>query len=206
MRLLLSVKLLYSKLLGLSTKTLLSLPVGVVLTPVLVFIERYLFNDWNFLGSLGVLIVVDTVFGVQHHWVKHTISSRAFSRLFTKCGIYVGLLVLTHVLTTFQVHGKPQVLFAWFDTFMYSCMMAREGLSILEHVAIIEPRLVPKALLKRLAVISDEGIEAAMVAMPVAQHSAAPLNLAPVADVATPELAQPDVASPEPASLTPAVL
>ena len=154
---------------------------------MLTFVEKYLFNDWNFLAYLGVLIAVDTVFGVQHHWVQHTISSRAFSRLFTKVFIYMGLLVLTHVLTTFQVHGKPQVLFSWFDTFMYSCMMAREGLSILEHVAGIEPRLVPKALLKRLALISNEGIEAAMVAMPAAQHSDAPLTLtpAPVAEVAT---------------------
>lgn len=211
MRFLLSIKLLISKLLPVSAKTLLALPLAVVLTPVLVFIERYLFNDWNFLGSLGVLILVDTIFGVQHHWVKHTISSWGFSRLFLKGFIYMGLLVLTHVLTSFQVHGKPQLLFAWFDTFMYSCMMAREGLSILEHIAYIEPRLVPRALLKRLAIISDEGIEAAMVAMPVAQHSAAPLNLtpvAPVADVALPEpeLAQPDVASPEPASLTPSIL
>lgn len=206
MRLLLSIKLLFSKILPLSAKTLLSLPLAVVLTPVLVFVERYLFNDWNFLGSLGVLILVDTVFGVQHHWVKHTISSWGFSRFFLKGIIYMGLLVLTHVLTSYQVHGKPQVLFAWFDTFMYSCMMAREALSILEHITYIEPRLVPKALLKRLAIISDEGIEAALVAMPVTQHSKAPLNLTPVAPVADVALPEPDVASPEPASLTPTIL
>jgi phage-related holin len=173
----------------LSGKTAPAVVVGVALTPVLAIIEKYLFNDWNFLSSLGVLILVDTVFGVQHHWVQHSISSRSFSRLFTKCGIYLGLLVLTHVLTTYQVQGKPQVLFAWFDTFMYSCMMAREGLSILEHVAGIEPRLVPNALLKRLALISNEGIAAAMVAMPVAQHSDTPLNqtAAPAEPVPSPE-------------------
>jgi phage-related holin len=176
-----------------SGKTVPAVVVGVALTPVLGLIEKYLFNDWNFLSSLGVLILVDTVFGVQHHWVQHSISSRAFSRLFTKCGIYLGLLVLTHVLTTYRVQGKPQVLFAWFDTFMYSCMMAREGLSILEHVAGIEPRLVPNALLKRLALISNEGIAAAMVAMPVAQHSDTPLNL-------TPAPAEP-LPSPEPATV-----
>lgn len=173
------MRLLLSLLAPASAKTVPSLTIGLALTPVLALIEKYLFDDWNFLASLGVLILVDTIFGVQHHWVLHSISSRAFSRLFTKCGIYLGLLVLTHVLTTFQVHGKPQVLFSWFDTFMYSCMMAREGLSILEHVAVIEPRLVPKALLKRLALISNEGIEAAMVAMPAAQHSDAALNLTP---------------------------
>lgn len=183
------------KVLAGSTKTVPALAWGALFTPGLVFVEKYLFNDWSFLSSLGVLILVDTVFGVQHHWVAHTISSRAFSRLFTKCGIYLGLLVLTHVLTTYQVHGKPQVLFSWFDTFMYSAMMAREGLSILEHVAGIEPRLVPKALLKRLALISDEGIEAAIVALPVAQHSDTPLSTAPAP---TPEVG-PDPASPTPA-------
>jgi phage-related holin len=188
------MRLLLSLLAPASAKTVPSLALGLVLTPVLALVEKYLFDDWNFLSSLGVLILVDTVFGVQHHWVLHTISSRAFSRLFTKCFIYLGLLVLTHVLTTFQVHGKPQVLFSWFDTFMYSCMMAREGLSILEHVAGIEPRLVPKALLKRLTLISNEGIEAAMVAMPVAQHSDAPLNRVPAPDA--------EVATPEPLPLT----
>jgi phage-related holin len=173
------MRFLLSLLAPASAKTVPSLALGLALTPVLALVEKYLFDDWNFLASLGVLILVDTVFGVQHHWVLHSISSRAFSRLFTKCFIYMGLLVLTHVLTTFQVHGKPQVLFGWFDNFMYSCMMAREGLSILEHVAGIEPRLVPKALLKRLSLISNEGIEAAMVAMPVAQHSDAALNLTP---------------------------
>lgn len=178
------MRLLLNYLASLSAKTLLSLRAAVVLTPLLVFVEKYLFNDWQFLGSLCVLIVVDTVFGVQHHWREHSISSRAFSRLFTKAGIYLGLLVLTHQLTTYQVHGKPQVLFSWFDTFMYSCMMAREGLSILEHIAGIEPRLVPRALLKRLALISDEGIEAAMTALPAAQHSDAPLNLTAPASAA----------------------
>jgi phage-related holin len=203
MRLLLSLCL---AAFNLSAKTILSLRWALMLTPVLVVVEKYLFKDWHFLGSLCVLIMVDTVFGVQHHWVKHSISSRAFSRLFTKCTIYLGLLVLTHQLTTFEIDGVPNQVFTWFDTFMYSCMMAREAVSILEHMSGVAPGLVPKGLLKRLKLISSEGIEAGLNAMPVAQHSAAPLNLAPVAPVAPPELAQPDVASPEPASLTPSIL
>ena len=176
-----------------SGKTLPALVLGLVLTPVLPLVEKYLFNDWSFLSSLGVLILVDTVFGVQHHWGNHSISSRGFSRLFKKVSIYLGLLVLTHVLTSYKVHGEPNGQFTWFDTFMYSCMMAREGLSILEHIAGIEPRLVPKALLKRLALISDEGIAAAMTAMPAAQHSDAPLTMSPPAP-AIPDLSlQPDV-------------
>ena len=145
-------------------KTLASLTWGACLTPVLVLVEKYLFNDWQFLGSLCVLVMVDTVFGVQRHWVGHNISSRGFSRLFTKASVYLGLLVLTHQLTTFRIHGEPNQIFTWFDKFMYSCMMAREAVSILEHVALLEPRLVPKGLLKRLALIADEGIEATLTA------------------------------------------
>ena len=158
-----------------------SLALGVVLTPVLAIVQKYIFADWEFLRYLGVLIVVDTVLGVQRRWVARTISSRGFSRLFTKSGIYLALLVLTHVMSSFTVHGEVNVFFKWFDTFMYSCMMAREALSILEHAALIEPRLVPKALLKRLALVSEEGIEAAMAAMPSTQLSSAPLSTAPPA-------------------------
>jgi phage-related holin len=203
MRLLLQLGTYLVNLFTLSAKTLFSLRLATLLTPALVLIERYLFKDWHFLGSLCVLIMVDTVFGVQHHWVQHSISSRAFSRLFTKCGIYLGLLVLTHQLTTFEIDGAPNQVFTWFDTFMYSCMMAREAVSILEHMSGVAPGLVPKGLLKRLKLISNEGIEAGLNAMPVAQHSAAPLNLTPPAPVA--DVALPDVATAEPASLTPSI-
>ena len=151
-----------------AAKTLLSLRAAVVLTPVLALVEKYLFNDWDFLASLCVLIMVDTVFGVQRGWAGHRISSRSFSRLFLKAGLYLGLLVLSHQLTTFRIHGVPNQVFTWFDKFMYSCMMAREAVSILEHVALLEPRLVPKSLLKRLALIADEGIEATLTAAPPA--------------------------------------
>ncbi len=147
---------------ALSGKTVSALLMDLVLTPVLVFTERYLFKAWNFLGSLGMLILVDTVFGVQYHWQRRSISSRAFSRLFTKAGIYLGLLVLTHHLTGYQMQGEVNGVFsAWFAKFMYAAMMAREALSILEHVRELEPRLVPKLLLKRLALLSEGEPDAA---------------------------------------------
>ena len=137
-------------------KTGTAVVLGTVLTPVLGLVEHYFFKDWTFLSSLGMLILVDTVFGVQHHWAARSIGSRGFSRLFKKVGIYLGLLVLTHQLTGYQVHGEVNGVFSsWFDKFMYACMMAREAVSILEHLAGLEPRLVPKLLLKRLALIAD---------------------------------------------------
>ncbi|OUJ68667.1 bacteriophage holin [Hymenobacter crusticola] len=139
-------------------------------------VEKYLFSDWDFLSFLLVLILVDTVMGVQRSWKLRTVSSRGFSRIFIKLCLYANMLILSHVMTHFTVRGNPNVLFQWFDYFMYSCMMAREGLSILEHIAFIEPRMVPKALRLRLAVIADEGI----VAIPSAASAAAPEPAQPV--------------------------
>ena len=175
-----------------TSKWLQSATLGVVLMPLLAIVQKYIFADWEFLRFLCVLIIVDTVLGVQRRWAAHAISSRGFSRLFKKSGIYLALLVLTHVLSSFTVHGEVNLFFKWFDTFMYSCMMAREALSILEHAALLEPRLVPKALLKRLALVSEEGIEAALTAMPSTQLSTAPLSTAPPA----PPLPSPTDASP----------
>ncbi|MCA8831965.1 bacteriophage holin [Hymenobacter pini] len=129
---------------------------GLVVSPWALLIRQYLFDDWQFLGFLMVLIVVDTITGVFRSWRQRQVSSRAFSRIFTKVLIYLALLVLAHVMTNFTVHGKVNVLFQWFDTFIYSAMMAREALSLLENLAGIEPTLIPKALLKRLAQFSED--------------------------------------------------
>lgn len=138
---------------------------GLALTPLVAFFEaliapsvkKYLFADWEFAGFLLVLVLVDTTFGLLRAWHLHLVNSRAFSRLFLKVMIYMGLLVLAHVLTSFTVDGKPNLIFQWFDWFIYSAMMAREGLSILEHMADIAPDLVPTWLLKRLKQYTQEG-------------------------------------------------
>jgi toxin secretion/phage lysis holin len=146
----------------LTSKTVQSIRWGAVLMPLVAVVEKYFFKDWEFLRFLCVLVVLDTMLGVHRRWVAHAISSRGFSRLFTKAIIYLVLLVLTHVLTTFPLHGEANVFFKWFDIFMYSCMMAREALSILEHASLIDPTLVPKALVKRLALVSEEGAAAVL--------------------------------------------
>lgn len=133
-----------------------SLTTGLALSPWALLIRQYIFDDWQFLGFLMVLIVVDTITGVLRSWRQQKVSSRAFSRIFTKVLIYLALLILAHVMANFTVHGKVNVLFQWFDTFIYSAMMAREALSLLENLAAIEPTLVPKVLLKRLAQFSED--------------------------------------------------
>jgi toxin secretion/phage lysis holin len=163
-----------STLVSLATgpKTVEAAKTSLIVSPYLVIIEKYFFSDWDFLGFLLVLILVDTIMGVQRSWVQRTVSSRGFSRIFIKLCVYANLLILTHVMTHFTVRNEPNQIFKWFDYFMYSCMMAREALSILEHIAFIEPRLVPKLLLKRLALISEEGLAGTLASLPTAEPAA----------------------------------
>lgn len=130
---------------------------GLALTPFVALIEKYVFADWQFVGFLLVLVVVDTAIGLLRAIHLREVNSRAFSRLFTKALCYLSLLILAHVMTTFPIKGEPNAFFKWFDYFIYSAMMAREALSILEHVADIEPSLVPTWLLRRLKQFNEEG-------------------------------------------------
>ena len=144
-----------SVLLG-NGRTLDVLGTAFSLSPWLLMVRTYLFDDWQFLGFLLTLVVVDTVTGVLRSWKAQQVSSRAFSRIFTKIMVYLSLLILAHVMTSFTIKGEVNVLFRWFDTFIYCAMMAREALSVLENLATVAPELVPKVLLKRLALFSED--------------------------------------------------
>jgi toxin secretion/phage lysis holin len=153
-------------------------------SPWALLVRQYLFADWQFAGFLFTLILVDTITGVLRSWQKRQVSSRAFSRIFIKCLVYLLLLILAHVMTSFTIKGKVNVVFQWFDTFIYCAMMAREALSVLENLATVAPELVPKVLLKRLALFSEDP-EAALrqlkpappaeVALPAAEPGPAPI-------------------------------
>ncbi|MDF7810749.1 bacteriophage holin [Hymenobacter sp. YC55] len=158
-----------------SPRSLDVLSTGFNLSPWALIVRTYLFDDWQFLGFLLTLIVVDTVTGVIRSWQRSQISSRGFSRFFTKVLVYLSLLVLAHVMTSFTIKGKVNVLFQWFDTFVYCVMMAREALSVLENLATMAPELVPKKLIKRLALFSEDPEAALPVIAPEPEPQPAPV-------------------------------
>lgn len=125
--------------------------------PVMKFVEKYVFNDWQFLVFLVVVVGVDTVLGFWKNWRYHTLSSAGFSKLFTKILIYGSVLVLTHVLTRFTIGGEANTIFSWFDTVMYSAIMVREAISIVEKVGAISPGILPRWILKRLQAFDNSG-------------------------------------------------
>jgi phage-related holin len=141
----------------LETKFKLMLMLSIPLSFITQLFETYVFDDWQFFASLSVLVALDTLTGIVVHFRKKDLSSSAFARLFTKVLIYACVLILTHSLKQFTVDGQTNVVFSWIDSVMYSAIMAREAISILENIGEIQPGIVPKWILVRLKKFDETG-------------------------------------------------
>lgn len=126
--------------------TLMALPIA----PILEFIEKYVFGDWEFVKFLIVLVVIDTVLGFIKHFMAHDISSRAFGMIARKLLIYASVLIVTHVLASFSVGGNLVGCLVWFRYFACAALMVREAISVLENCETICPGLIPKWIVRRL--------------------------------------------------------
>ena len=139
-----------------TSKTLFILKIALPASFLISLFEKYIFNDWQFLGFLAVIIMIDTITGFAKHVKAKTISSNGFGKLFTKFIIYSCTLVMTHVVSAFTVGGEVSVVFEWFDNLVYSGIILREAISILENIAMINNTLVPSWILKRLKEFDSE--------------------------------------------------
>lgn len=127
------------------------------LSPVVLFIEKYVFADWQFFRFLMVLVTVDTILGIWKHWIRGSISSRGFGMLIQKLILYLFFLILVHIVSHFTVEGFKNDFFGWFTSFGYSAIIVRESISIIEKMGIIRPGLIPLWILKRLQQYDKDG-------------------------------------------------
>lgn len=133
-----------------ATKLLFMLAISLCLTPIVGFLEKYMFSDWEFVRFLVILVAGDTFLGFVKAWRNHKVHSKGFAQIFFKLIAYMSVLILTHVLTHYKVNDNPANIFLWFDDMAYAAMIVRESISILENIGAIYPRAVPVWLLKRL--------------------------------------------------------
>lgn len=120
-------------------------------------LQTYVFKDWGFLIGLLIVVIVDTFLGVWKAFVKHELSSAAYSKFFTKIIVYACFLLVVHALTSFPIDGEKNNYFDWFKHVAYSALMVREALSIIEHISYLSPNLIPTWIIKRLKDIDDDG-------------------------------------------------
>ncbi len=139
------------------TKFLTIIIMAVFLTPINGVVEKYFFNDWEFLIYLFLMIVIDTILGFLKHYKRGTVSSKAWGKIITKLISYGSLLIVGHILAGFTVQGDCITSFNWIRTFVYTSLMVKEGISIIENIGAINESFVPKWLLKKLKEFDEQG-------------------------------------------------
>ncbi|MVT11388.1 phage holin family protein [Chitinophaga tropicalis] len=126
------------------------LTLGWAMAPVISWIEKYVFSDWEFLKFLFVIVSVDTALGLFKAIRQRQVSSKGFGMVLRKIIIYTSALVATSALTKFTVSGAPQVAFSFLGNVVFSAIMVREAISIFENIAEIDPGVLPGWILKYL--------------------------------------------------------
>lgn len=130
-----------------------------ILSFIVLIIDKYIFNDWEFIAMLTVLIALDTLLGFYVALVKKEVSSDKFAKLFTKIIVYMVMLICSHAATHVRANGSEIIVLAWLDSVIYSGIVVREILSLFEKCAIIQPTLMPKWIINRLKQYNETGID-----------------------------------------------
>ena len=139
------------------TKNLFIVLSSIITAPIMEQIEKYLYSDWDFFKFFFPLIVMDTAAGVIKNWKYGTLSNSAWGKIIWKLLTYGFILILAHIITHFTVEGKVVIVFSYFDEAIYSALVVKESISILENVGAINKNLVPKWLLQRLKQFDTSG-------------------------------------------------
>lgn len=62
--------------------------------------------------------------------------------------------MLAHIMTSFTINGNTVKALGWFDTLVYTTLMVKEGISILEDIgAIVELLLITLLTLNRIVLV-----------------------------------------------------
>lgn len=130
---------------------------GWSVTPIIEFLAQYIFSDWHFVFTMVILVSIDLILGLMVASRRGNISSEKFSKTITKVLIYMLLLIATHIVSSFKVNGEINSIFSWLDSLVYSTIMVREFLSIVEKTAILGVFKLPNFIKEKLEIYGDDG-------------------------------------------------
>lgn len=110
---------------------------------LLTFVEKYIFSDWSYLKFLMIACVVDLATGVTKVWVKEgskAITSKGLRNTIAKVVQYGAFIIITHVLTNFEVDGEKYIEFVWVNKGAYIALILIEVKSVYENIVEINPK------------------------------------------------------------------
>ncbi len=124
-------------------------------------VAQYVFNDWNFAGSLMVLVMVDTATGIRASLVLRQHQSGRLRQVFSKLFQYGAALVCCHVLTSHLVDGHANTIFQvvapGFKASLYLLLLWTETISIEENLNKTGQGFLPKWVRSKMASWTESG-------------------------------------------------
>ncbi|MFO7825432.1 MAG: phage holin family protein [Cyclobacterium sp.] len=130
---------------------------ALLFTPILFFFQTYIFNDFDYLKWLVVLISLDTLLGFGLAISRREIDKDRFGDILIKIIVYSSCLVVGHVLENFTVSGDTIPGGNYMKLLIYAAIVIKEAISVLDNAGKISKKLVPKFILERLKGFDETG-------------------------------------------------
>jgi len=130
-----------------------SVLLGTIYAPVIMLVEKYLLKDYHLLLNLFILVIIDTVLGVLYAYKQNRVSSTGFSQVITKLLVYILLMIAVN-----QSHlntGDFGLVLQWLDGVVYSTIVIRELLSIIEKSTLMGYIKLPDYVKEKLEKFND---------------------------------------------------
>lgn len=109
-------------------------------------IEKYFFSDWELLGWVTWIMVVQTLSEVYKDFKKRQLSRRSLDETLHKCIIYGFILILYHILKNYYMPAR----------YLIVEIVLREAIAIIENLSQVTD-FIPKWFLDRLKEMHEKG-------------------------------------------------
>lgn len=128
-----------------------------IFTQLLQFTNKYLFSDITYLKFLCVACFLDLLTGITKVWATQgyrAVTSKGLRDTVIKFIQYGSFLIITHVLTHFEVNGEAFTTFAWLDKLAFEFLILIEIKSVYENIIAINPKFdFMKDVIKKIEAI-----------------------------------------------------
>lgn len=107
------------------------------IAPIIMFVEKFIFNDWEFLKYLLMVMVLDIITALLRVYLKEgsdNITSRGMRQTVIKTVQYFVFLITIHLLTNIHVQGERITIYDWILDVAYTFLIVIEVRSIWENL------------------------------------------------------------------------
>lgn len=108
-----------------------------MIAPIIMFVEKFIFNDWEFLKYLIIVMVLDIITALFRVYLKEgsdNITSRGMRQTVVKTVQYFVFLITIHLLTNIHVQGERITIYDWILDVAYTFLIVIEVRSVWENL------------------------------------------------------------------------